>query len=154
MYENYSCTVEVSIEQLSIGKIVKTSRNIFEVFGWKEKDLIGNNINILMPRTMQDEHDYLIRNQSRRCSWANIGQLRTIFCMNKNNVCFSCKMYLKPVLRAECVNLIGCFFKENDQDYMIVDNEDKIVAAGNSFLSMLGPNIINLPLDFIIENAS
>lgn len=79
---------------------------------------------------------------------------KSIFCINKDKICFSSKIYLKPVLRADCVNLIGCFFKENDQDYMIVDNEDKIVAAGNSFLKMLGSKIINMPLDFIIENTS
>ena len=154
MYENSSCTIEVSMEQINIGKIVNASRNVFDVFGLHEKDLIGNNINMLMPKTMQDQHDILIRKWSQKCSWANMGQLRSIFCMNKDNICFSSKIYLKPVLRADCVNLIGCFFKENDQDYMVVDNKDKIVAAGNSFLKMLGPKIINLPLDFIIENTT
>ena len=74
--------------------------------------------------------------------------------MNKNNICFSSKIYLKPVLRTDCVNLIGCFFKENDEDYMIVDNNGIIVAAGTSFINTLGRSIINLPLGLIMEDIS
>lgn len=86
-------------------------------------------------------------------SAANEGKLKTIFCLNKNSCCFSCQIYLKPVLRLGLgsITLLGCLFKENDKDFMIVDEKNIIVAAGNNFTKLLGPSIINLPVNFICD---
>ena len=54
MYERFSCTIEALISQQELGVIVNTSKNIMNVFGYESKDLIGQNINKLIPSKMQD----------------------------------------------------------------------------------------------------
>ena len=123
---------------------------MINVFGYRAKDLIGNNINKLIPNTMQNEHDFLMKNWLQTCSWERLGQLKNIFCISKSNICFSCRFYLKPIIREEKVNLIGYFIKDNDEDYMLLTENNLIIAAGSNFINLLGPNIINLPISILV----
>lgn len=102
---------------------------------------------------MQDEHDYLLSNWAKKCSWANIGVFRSIFCVNKDNVCFSSGIYLKLVQRLDSINIIGSVFKENDKDFMIIDNKGSIVGAGSKFFTLLGSLIVGLPINLICSDA-
>lgn len=70
----------------------------------------------------------------------------------RNHVCFSCRFYLKPIIREENVNLIAYFIKDNDEDYLLLSSNNIIIAAGKNFLGMLGYNIISLPIGMLVEN--
>jgi hypothetical protein len=94
----------------------------------------------------------MLRNWVKTCSWERLGQLKNTFGMSKNNICFSCRFYLKPIIRQENVNLIAYFIKDNEDDYMLLSSKNVVVAAGRNFLNMLGPNIINLPISVLLEN--
>ena len=79
-----------------------------------------------------------------------------IFFVNKNGYAFSCKNYLKVVQRMNLgessegqINVIATIFKENSDDYMIIDPSGEIIGAGPIFMNMLGSNIIGIPLKFI-----
>ena len=101
---------------------------------------------------MEEEHDLMLKKWLQTCSWSKIGSLRKLFCTSKNNVCFSCWLYLKPIIREETVNMIGYFIKDNDQDYLLMTDKNVIIAAGSSFTELLGPNIINVPLSILVED--
>lgn len=102
---------------------------------------------------MQEEHDYLLTNWANKCSWANIGVFRNIFCVTKENISFSSGIYLKIIQKLDSINIIGSIFKENDKDFMIIDNKGYIVGAGSKFFNLLGSLIVGLPINLICSDA-
>ena len=57
---------------------------------------------------------------------------------------------MKPIIREECVNITGYFIKDNDQDYLLLTDKNVIIAAGRNFIDLLGPNIINVPINVLV----
>ena len=47
------------------GKIIRTNHSACKVFGHDSKDLVGQNLTILMPKIWADQHDAFIRNYRR-----------------------------------------------------------------------------------------
>lgn len=85
-----------------------------------------------------------------------MGKFMSIFFVNKNGDAFSCKNYLKIVQRMDIgessegqINVVAALFKENSDDYMIIDASGEIIGAGSIFMSVFGSNIIGIPLKFI-----
>lgn len=54
MYSPLSCTLEVSLNENSMGKVISASSNVLNVFGRHPGELVENNINVLMVSKMQD----------------------------------------------------------------------------------------------------
>lgn len=52
------------------------------------------------------------------------------------------------------VNVIGGLFKDNDKDFMLVDQNDIIVGAGSKYLDLLGTILVGLPLNLICMQAA
>ena len=53
----------VSTHKEQIGKIIDVSLNILKIFGYTKSELIGKNINMLIPKILAKNHDSLIREQ-------------------------------------------------------------------------------------------
>ena len=82
-----------------MGTILNVSKNVSNVFGHQKSTVIGKNINIIMPKSMQKEHDIILQSWRLRCSWANINKMRYIFAVTKTNICFESIIYLRIVQR-------------------------------------------------------
>ena len=46
--------------------------------------------------------------------------------------------------------MMGYFIKDNDQDYLLLTEKNVIIAAGSSFIDLLGHNIINVPINVLV----
>ena len=44
-----------------MGTIIHTNEEIEHLLGFKRKDLIGNNVSVMMPRAVGDSHDRFIQ---------------------------------------------------------------------------------------------
>lgn len=111
MYSASACSIEISTKSQEIGIIISVSNNTKHIFNVNDQDLIGSNINKIMPQKMQAEHNRLLQNWVRTCSWSNIGKIRQVFCLDTRNTCFAGRIYFKPIQRQESINLIGVFIK-------------------------------------------
>lgn len=49
---------------------------------------------------------------------------------------------------------MGGIFKENDKDYMIIDDKGIIVGAGSKYFELLGNLLVGLPLDLVCTQAA
>ena len=104
-----------------------------------------------MSRSMRHEHDKILDNWVKNGHWTNIGVIRHIFALKKNESCFSLVIYLKVLLAKEGIHIIASCFEENSKDFMIVNPEGMIDGAGDNFLSILGPKVAGLPLDIVSD---
>lgn len=56
-----SAIVIISASSSQIGTIIHTNQEIEQVLGYKRKELIGRNVNCLMPRVIGKPHDQLVQ---------------------------------------------------------------------------------------------
>jgi len=70
----------------SKGIITAANKSTLETFGYKEKELIGKNVNILVPQPYHDHHDRYIKsyNNDKSTSSKIIGADRELFGLHKN----------------------------------------------------------------------
>jgi PAS domain S-box-containing protein len=68
------------------GIITTANKSTLETFGYKEKELIGKNVNILVPQPYHDHHDGYIKsyNNDKSTSSKIIGADRELFGLHKN----------------------------------------------------------------------
>ncbi len=69
-----SAIVIISASSSQIGTIIHTNQEIEQVLGYKRKELIGRNVNCLMPRVIGKAHDLT------SCESVSISQRENSFC--------------------------------------------------------------------------
>lgn len=113
--------------------------------------LEGHSINRIMPHSMRDEHDRILNHWLTTSSWDNVGIMRNIYGLDRYENCFSLKIYLKIIQRSNTINIIATCFRDNDKDFMLVNNDGIIDGSGIKFSSLLGSGISGLPLSMISD---
>lgn len=78
-----------------MGTVTRSSKNVFEMFGYHSKEIMGMNLNKLMPIFMAAEHDVILSEWVKIGTWRTVGKLKEIFCIHKQEFCFSALLYLK-----------------------------------------------------------
>ncbi|KAL7467839.1 hypothetical protein ACHAXS_012112 [Conticribra weissflogii] len=63
-----------------------------DVFGWKKEELIGHNINVIMPPAIAEHHDSYIENYIKTGVKKMIGTQREVTAQRKDGSTFTCKL--------------------------------------------------------------
>lgn len=90
------------------GVIESANGSACKIFGYKDSDLIGNNINILIPKSYQNDHDGYIRDHVAGHKSHVMNRLRTVDGVRSNGETFPLEIVVSE---------------------MLVDNEHKFVGA-------------------------
>ena len=56
----------VSLTKEKPGKISFASAPLTEILGWSQNEVLGNNINIVMPYFMREDHDEILQNHLKQ----------------------------------------------------------------------------------------
>lgn len=83
-------------------------------------------------------------------TWRTIGKLKEIYCIHKEQYCFSALIYLKIYVKETGLHFITNIFKLNENDYLIVNSEGKIEGIGRKFLKVFGEAAKRMPLNLLI----
>lgn len=152
MYAQDSCVFESAIDPMNMGIIINSSKSVKEVFGFEKNVLRSLQIHKLMPKSMQDEHDEILKNWVQTGSWDNLGSLRYIIAIKSKQLCFKCAIYLTVVQKLDGLSLFATFFILNTKDYMLINSDGVIDGAGSNFLDLLGSKAIGLRLSEICKD--
>ena len=147
IYRSRCCVVESKVEAQTTGIITFTSRNIDDVFGRTRPELIGENINSLMPAFPGKDHDVVLNSWRRSGTWRTMGKLKEVYCMHKDGHCFSALLYLKLIVKHDALYLITNIFHLNSNDYLVVDKHATIHNMGKRFQALLGTEATGLNLN-------
>ena len=154
IFHKHSCAIETTIDIKSMGLITNVSANVAEMFGTPADKVKGSFINSLMPDFIGKEHDSIMVSWAKDGTWRTIGKLKEIFCLNKEQHCFSALLYLKLYVRGNSLHFIANIFKINDCDYLVISPKGLVQGMGRKFLKVLGIEAKNVPLNLLIENQS
>lgn len=59
-----------------MGIVTRSSKNVYDLFGYPQNKIIGMNLNKLMPTFMAGEHELILRNWVKTGTWRTIGKLK------------------------------------------------------------------------------
>ena len=59
-----------------MGIVSRTSKNVFDMFGYQQSKIVGINLNRLMPNFMAEEHDLILGDWVKSGTWRTIGKLK------------------------------------------------------------------------------
>lgn len=135
-----------------MGIVSAASRNVEDMFGLPASKVIGTTINNLMPQFMAVEHEVILEEWAKSGTWRTIGKLKEIYCIHKEQYCFSALLYLKLYVKDNVLHFITNIFKLNENDFLVANPTLKIEGLGRKFLKLLGDPAKKMPLDLLIEH--
>jgi hypothetical protein len=154
IFHKQSCAIETLIDNKSMGNITNVSNNVIDMFGVPALKIKGTCINDMMPQFMADEHEHILSEWAKTGTWRTIGKLKEIYCIHKEEHCFSALIYLKIYVRNGSLHFITNIFKINDCDYLVLSPQGQIQGMGRKFMRVLGEEAKNLSLSLMVETSS
>ncbi len=132
----------IIIDQLGI--ILKVNNAASELFGYHIDELIGRNINMLMPRKYSEKHDGYLQNYHRTGEKKIIGIGREVEGKRKNNTVFPCYLSISEVRLPDTVLYTGIVHDLTEQK----QNERELISAKEKIEMYFDvANTINVVLD-------
>jgi len=125
----------------SKGLITTTNKSTLETFGYKEEELIGKNVNILVPQPYHDHHDGYLKSyhKDKHHSSKIIGADRELFGLHKNGTQIAISLAVTQCSLGEELFFIGSIrdiseqrkLKENEkaQELMLMQ-QSKLASMG------------------------
>ena len=149
----------IIIDQL--GTILKVNNAASELFGYHIDELIGRNINMLMPGKYSEKHDGYLKNYHKTGEKKIIGIGREVEGKRKNNTVFPCYLSISEVRLTNTVLYTGIVHdlteqKQNERDLIsakekiemyfdvantinvVLDRQTKIINLNQKGLSFVG----------------
>ena len=108
------------------------------MFGVPVEKVKGCSISTLMPEFMASEHENILNNWVQSSSWRSIGKLKEIFCVHRDQYCFSALLYIKIYQKEGSLYFITNIFKTNQDNYLILDPINTISVFGKKFTKIIG----------------
>ncbi|MFO0469320.1 MAG: PAS domain S-box protein, partial [Bacteroidota bacterium] len=132
----------IIIDQL--GVILKVNNAASELFGYHEEELIGRNINMLMPRKYSEKHDGYLQNYQRTGEKKIIGIGREVEGKRKNDTVFPCYLSISEVRLPNTVLYTGIVHDLTEQKQI----ERELISAKEKIEMYFDlANTINVVLD-------
>jgi hypothetical protein len=91
---------------------------------------------------------------ARSGTWRTIGKLKEIYCIHKEQFCFSALIYLKIYIKDNNMHFITNIFKLNDSDFLVLNPTLKVEGLGKKFLKLLGEPAKRISLELLVEHAN
>jgi PAS domain S-box-containing protein len=132
----------IIIDQLGI--ILKVNNAASELFGYHIDELIGRNINMLMPGKYSEKHDGYLKNYHKTGEKKIIGIGREVEGKRKNNTVFPCYLSISEVRLTNTVLYTGIVHDLTEQK----QNERELISAKEKIEMYFDvANTINVVLD-------
>lgn len=132
----------IIIDQLGI--ILKVNNAASELFGYHIDELIGRNINMLMPGKYSEKHDGYLKNYHKTGEKKIIGIGREVEGKRKNNTVFPCYLSISEVRLPDTVLYTGIVHDLTEQK----QNERELISAKEKIEMYFDvANTINVVLD-------
>ena len=121
------------------GKILKTSKGLFNVFGYNKAEVIGHSVNLLMPTIYAKKHSEFLDRFFKTGREVIFGLEREVFALHRDGYCFPVNILIKsfPSLK-EGIQYVGMLRPiATDYDYMITDQRGIVDSFTKGFNDLL-----------------
>lgn len=161
-----TCIVTCSGNYSNLGTVTNINNEVLRILEWSKTEIIGQNINRLMPKIIGDAHDGFMKNYFESSEPVVMGQERIVFPINKGGYLVPCSLMIKilPTLD-DGIRVVG-FLKDLEGENISgkghgLENEDNvhyIMYAGDNLavcgISQSCHTSFGIPSSFMYGNAS
>jgi PAS domain S-box-containing protein len=133
-----TCIITLSGNYNSIGTVTNSNNEVTRILGFAKNDIIGQNINRIMPKIFADMHDGLLRSYFERSESKIVGAglERIVYPQNKNGYLLPCTLMIKVLPNLdEGIRIVG-FFKEMEEssELKAYDSVETVIKISFSFI--------------------
>lgn len=119
-----TCIVTVSGNSNGMGTIKNVNNEITRILGFAKADLIGQNVNRIIPKYLSELHDTLMRNYFETSESKVMGVERFVFPLSKKGYVVPCTLMIKVLPDLERgVRLVG-FLNDVENENTLAKNAD------------------------------
>lgn len=134
--------VVVGFNQSNIGRIMRSSDGIRNIFGYEKQEVLGKNINILMPQEMSEVHDGILSRVFQTGKFQKKIHELNSFGIRKGGEPVRVKIMFKMNIgldsTAELIGLIVPTVPDAEERfYMLCDNNGFVMHASNPLIELL-----------------
>ena len=135
----------------TLGLMLSVNIAIGNIFGRMQSELVGHNVNVLMPSPFAELHDEFLANFARRASSQNsmLNRTRRLMGMKKNGDVFPIELTLRQVSPSAfiCIRICGVIYGKWDcfTDTLVFPSIGQISGglARNIFLGIIKPVVLD-----------
>ncbi|CAD8089671.1 unnamed protein product [Paramecium primaurelia] len=121
-----TCIITCSGNYNNIGVVTNVNNEITRILGFSKSDIIGQNVNRIMPKVYADQHDQFMKNYLETSDSKVIGQERILLAQNKNNYLVPCTLMIKVLPNLdEGIQIVG-FLKDIEPGSSYLRSEQEI----------------------------
>ncbi|KAM3130308.1 hypothetical protein pb186bvf_017604 [Paramecium bursaria] len=123
-----TCIITCSGNYNNIGIVTNTNNEITRILGFSKSDVIGQNVNRIMPKVYADQHDQFMKSYLETSDSKVIGQERMLLAQNKNSYLVPCTLMIKVLPNLdEGIQIVG-FLKDIEQGSQYMRQEQDVDA--------------------------
>jgi PAS domain S-box-containing protein len=139
------------------GNIVSCNQNVEELFGYKANELIGQNINVVMPSPHKEKHDSYLRSYLGGAAAKVIGKVRNVAAMHKSGNVFPISLQVEQLKVGSIILFRGKIEKVDLMEAMFtIDENGVIVSCNQNFTQPLfgysNAELIGKPISTLIPH--
>jgi PAS domain S-box-containing protein len=97
LFTEDATVVHISGNKDSSGRVLKVSQGLQKCFGYNKSEVIGHNVNFLMPNLIGNRHNDLLDKFYKTGRQRVFNVERVVFCHNRQGHCFSSKILVKQM---------------------------------------------------------
>eukprot|EP00474_Spongospora_subterranea_P000438 CRZ00896.1 hypothetical protein [Spongospora subterranea] len=140
LFSDHSSVIVISGNDSNLGEILSVNAFTPQMFGLPEANMVGSNINILMPEPFSSHHDFILRRNLIGGSNRTINQRRNVLVLHHTGYVFDAIIYVKIFIQ-DLANL--CFIGvieliNQDQIQILIDHRRVIKAMSFTALQQFG----------------
>lgn len=143
LFADETVVLHVSGNKETEGKIVKSNQGLAKIFGYSKTEVVGHNINILMPSLFAKRHTEFLEKFFKTGYKSVFNTERNFFGIHRNGFCFHMRILIKqmPSLE-EGIQYVGMICQtQSDCEYILTDMRGVIDGISTGISSLL-----NLPV--------
>jgi len=144
LYDTKNVLVSMSMDRERLGKVEACSRNIYETFGFKPQEVVGSNINMLMPNFLRKRHQSILLKYLTTTKESLFNNQRRSFGYTKKGHIFPLNIYLSvyPSLKNGLL-YFGILRPINEfREYILLTNNGYIDGCTEIIASQLSLNLL------------
>lgn len=132
--EDQSAQVTINAQ----GIIISCNQNVQELFGYKTNELIGKNVNVLMPAPYKENHDTYLANYIKGGAPKVIGKVRNVAGRHSNGTVFPISLQVEQLKIGQLTLFRGKIEKvESMEAVFTIDEKGTIINCNKNFVTPL-----------------
>ena len=107
-FDKHSCIVDLSLNDNSLGIINQVTTNVQNLFSYDKEDLEGFPIDKLIPKSICEAHDHILRSVAFKGKFKRKDQTLQVYAIDKNNKPVEIRIFYKPYMGSDVtLNIIS-----------------------------------------------